>query len=139
MDGLQNVLSNISKEIEGIKNRSLAGLFEAGLKVQALAQKRTPVDSGNLRASAYTRKTVNGGVEVGFTALYAMSVHEMVGQKLKGQPREDFGGTGKGEGFGGGTGKGKYWDSGQPKFLESALRDNRKNIVDIIAEHSKIK
>ena len=39
------------------KTRSLTkGLIAAGLKIQAVAQKLTPVDTGALKASAYTAK-----------------------------------------------------------------------------------
>jgi hypothetical protein len=141
LDGLKEVLENLNKEIEGIENRGMDGLFAAGLMIQRAAQQKTPVDSGNLRGSAYTRKEMTGGksVEVGFTAMYALAVHEMVGQRLKGQARQDFGSTADGAAFGAGTGKGSYWDSGQPKFLEAALNENRRAIVDEIRRRARLK
>lgn len=120
---IAEVLKNVNAEIKKIEGVTMAGLFAAGLKVQALAQKRVPVEHGFLRASAYTRKTANGkGVEVGFSAAYAVYVHENMEQKLKGQPRP--------------SGLGVYWGpDGQPKFLESALRDTP--IVSIVTSYSK--
>ena len=52
-------------------------------------------------------------VRVGYTANYALWVHEMKGMKLKGQPRPK-------------PKKGKYWDPqgrAQPKFLETPTRN----------------
>lgn len=55
----------------------------------------------------------NGSVVVGYTANYALFVHENIEMKLKGQER-------KGKGA-----KGRYWDPqgrGQAKFLEQPVR-----------------
>lgn len=65
-----------------------------------------------------------GEVVVGFTAAYAVYVHENVAMKLKGKPR-----TGKGA-------KGKYWDpqgKAQAKFLESPFRSMKNELVNITA------
>lgn len=155
--GIDEAVDEISAEIQKIENLAAAGLWEAGLKIIALAQDRTPVDTGNLRASAYVRannktkteKKPSGDddqipterlgdieIELGFYAHYALAVHEMVEQKLKGQPRSHFGKTKSGEEFGGGTGKGNYWDSGEPKFLERVILENVRNIIDIVKRRS---
>jgi len=60
---------------------------------------------------------------VGYTANYALPVHEKIGMKLKGQQRR------------GGTKKGKYWDPqgrAQPKFLETPAREMRSQLVNIV-------
>lgn len=132
MEGLNNVLDNLNKEIAGIKGRSVAGLWEAGLKVQASSQKRLKdsVVTGNLRASAYTRaaddfKRIDPQnleadkndavpsdrlvrrVEIGFTAVYAVFAHE----NMEGRA---------------------------PKFLEDAVTENRGNIIKILQRTAKV-
>lgn len=108
--GLQRVLSNLDKEARKIEKLTMAGLMEAGLRVQAVAQQRTPVDTGNLKNSAYTRKQGELGVTVGFSAAYAIFVHEDVEARHT---------------------------TGQAKFLESALRDNREAIRQILLRSAR--
>jgi hypothetical protein len=127
--GMDKVLQNLNKEISGIENRSMGGLLAAGLAhVQAPSQKRVPVEYGNLRGSAFTRKAQDGdlAVEVGFSAASALFVHENMEQKLKGEPRP--------------SGLGTYWGpDGQPKFLESTVNENSDKIVDTVAAHARVK
>lgn len=55
------------------------GLIKAGLFLQRESQKRVPVDTGNLKASAGTRAVGHGwftDVIVYYTASYAVYVHE---------------------------------------------------------------
>lgn len=139
--GFDQVMKNLNEQINGIKDRSMAGLLEAGLKIEARSNQRVPIDSSNLVGSSYTRKNQDGslGVEVGYTAEYAAWVHEMITMRLKGQPREDFGTTRAGVSFGGGTGKGTYWSpNGEAKFLEKTIRENEDLIVQIVMQHAKL-
>ena len=65
----------------------------------------------------------NGSVVVGYTAGYALFVHENVEMKLKGQER-------KGE-----DAEGKYWDPqgrGQAKFLEQPVRTLTSELRKIV-------
>lgn len=97
------------------------GLKTAGLFLQRESQLLVPVDFGVLKASAFTRaegKWFDTVVIVGYTAFYAMFVHEMVEMKLKGLPREPNP-----------PHKGNYWDPagrGQAKFLEAPARDSKR-------------
>lgn len=123
--GKDELLANLKGRFNLVKKNTQAGMLAAGLKVQRLSQQRVPVDTGNLRASAYTQRSpdVQLAVEVGYTAAYALFVHENVGQVLAGQPRA--------------SGRGVYWGPhGQPKFLESALLDLKDDIVHMIAEYA---
>lgn len=57
------------------------GLLKAGLWLQREAQQLTPVDTGALKSSAYTKVVEDGNpstvnVEVGFTQSYGIYVHE---------------------------------------------------------------
>lgn len=135
--GVEKVVKNLNKEIDKVQGRTLAGLYAAGLVIQATAQRRVPVEYGNLRASAYTRKKLQSnaaaglvgearGVEVGFAAAYAIYIHENMEQTLKGQARP--------------SGLGVYWGpSGQPKFLESAMIDERDEVLRLVAAYAEVR
>ena len=135
--GLDKVIANLNKEIAKIKGASMAGLWDVGLQVQASSQKRCPVDTGNLKASHYTRRgmmdqrlkptlvrldeshkfTMPNGrppsetVEIGATAEYAMSVHENMEANYR---------------------------VGGPKFLERAIADNQSRILQIIKARASV-
>lgn len=129
IEGLEGALDEINAAIAGVKDKSQAGFWEAGLKILNKAQHelRGSVITGNLRASAYARpadgpavrpdperlnveqnEPVPGdhigdlGVEIGFTAVYALNVHE----NLEG--------------------------ARTPKFLERPVMANIREIVSII-------
>lgn len=125
--GLDEVLANLNREIEAIEDRGLDGLYKAGLFIQAESQREVPVDTGNLRGSAYTRRDPGGAlsVEVGYTAAYAPFVHEAE-VKHRGRPRQH------------GTRKGTSWEVGKPKFLEDPLRREHARILEIIAAEAAI-
>lgn len=103
VDGIEQALKNIDTQIAGVKNKSQAAFWEVGLKVlnKAMRNLKDSVVTGNLRASGYARpaqgnavrpdstelkndknESIPGdrigdlGVEVGFTAIYALNVHE---------------------------------------------------------------
>ena len=127
VEGLDEVLQNLNRHIADIEGKSIEGLFAAGLIVQAESQRRTPVDQGNLKASAYTRKFGNVGVEIGYTAHYAPYVHESVEMKLEGQDRT-------------GGRKGRYWDPqgrGEAKFLENAVVAKQDEILNEIDRRAR--
>lgn len=54
IDNLEEVLDDLNKEVGKVLHRTLKGLVAGGLVMQRGSQKRTPVDTGNLRASAFT-------------------------------------------------------------------------------------
>jgi hypothetical protein len=111
--GVKNILRNLKKSELAILLKVPIGLKAAGLMLQAASQKAVPVDTGNLKASAFTRASGSGiqtTVTVGYTAGYGLFVHELVQMKLKGKPRPT---------------KGRFWDPqgrGQAKFLEGPAR-----------------
>jgi hypothetical protein len=125
--GFDEVMKNLNKEISGIKNRSFAGLLEAGLKIEAGSNERAPSEYGDLRGSSYTRKSRDGSlsVEVGYTASYAAFVHENLEMRLKGELRP--------------SGLGKYWGpKGENKFLEKTVKLNEANIIRIVQHHASV-
>ena len=88
LKGIDNVMRNLNKEVAKMKIKSLAGLIQAAALIRVDMDKTPPlipVDTGNLRNSWFvtTGKVPGGGpfVTIGFQALYASSVHEMVKSK----------------------------------------------------------
>lgn len=127
--GMRKVLQNINREIEGKKKATMAGLLAFGNVVLGEAKRRVPREYGNLVGSGYARKAADGKkdskpkVEVGFSADYALWVHENVEMKLKGKPRP--------------SGKGKYWGpKGEARYLVNALNAKQKDAADIIAAYA---
>ena len=51
ISGFDEVMRNLNSQINGISNRSMAGLMEAGLKIEALSKERVPREHGNLYGS----------------------------------------------------------------------------------------
>jgi hypothetical protein len=52
--GLDNALEMLRKQPTAVSHRTLTGLVAAGLTVQRISQQLVPVDTGNLKASAFT-------------------------------------------------------------------------------------
>lgn len=111
MIGLNTVLRNLNKAVRGIENRSQTGLLLVGQLIKRRSVQLTPVDTGNLRNSAYVTPMAHA-VEIGYTASYAAYVHEV--DKAYRAP---------------GTG----W-----KFLERAIRENTKAILDLIRKTARV-
>ena len=129
--GVQGVLKNMKGSQQSTIDQVAGGLRRAGLLIQRESQQRVPVNTGQLKNSAFTRRTGPLEVRVGYTAAYALYVHENVEMKLKGQPRPLTSD---------GTSQGRYWDPqgrGQAKFLENAYRENLAKIRSIIAGGSR--
>lgn len=93
--------------------KAAANAYRAGLYVQRESQKIVPIDTGNLRNTAFTRNIGGAGwlhdVIVGYTANYAVYVHEDPNARHA---------------------EGKTY-----KFLEKILKDShhRRNILAIMA------
>lgn len=116
VSGLQDVIGRLKKVDRAVAIGTEKGLKESGLRNQRHSQKLVPVDTSFLKGSAYTRVSGRGmktEVETGYTAEYALWVHEMTDMKLKGKKRSG--------------GKGRYWDPqgrAHAKFLEQPFREN---------------
>lgn len=128
--GLNTVLANMKARQAQILQRAGDGLYLAGLHLQADSQEHVPVEFGPLKASAYTKRTGAGAatqVDVGYTAAYALYVHEKVAMKLKGQPRP--------------SGQGMFWDPqgrAYAKFLEEPMRRLMPTLNRIVANAAKL-
>lgn len=114
ISGIDEVLHRLRIELFKLESISLKGLRAAALVVKNESVRLTPVDTSNLRNSAYTetfQSTGTSGVEIGYTADYAPYVHERI--ELSHAPPT------------------------QAKFLEEALKRNEQNIIQIVARISK--
>lgn len=123
--GRRKVEDKVKAAIENRRLRIVSGLMEIGLLVQGKAQTMVPVEYGILRASAYTRRSMENElqVEVGFSADYALYVHENM-QVHAGDPRP--------------SGIGVFWGpAGEPKYLEKARNIVYPNIKSIMEKHLK--
>jgi len=129
--GVKEVLAKMQAKSEALARGCERGLKKAGLMLQRESQRLVPVDYGVLKASAFTRSAGEGlktEVTVGYTARYAIYVHELVEMRLQGEDRPA-------------PHKGKYWDPqgrGQAKFLEEPARRLNSDMRRIIAKEMHI-
>ena len=123
--GMKTVMANLNKEILKIEGRSMKGLIESAIIIRRDMEKTpplVPIDTGNLRGSWFTDPIkVKGmpGLLIGFSANYAVFVHEMVD---KGGTVTNWNRPGSG-----------------PKFLQQALTRNEKLILQTIRDNAYIK
>lgn len=105
-------MGNLNREVGKIVGRTIAGLLAGGLIIQAEAQRRVPVDTGNLKGSAFTRKDPNNDrvVETGFNAAYAIFVHENLEA---------------------------HHDNGEAKYLENAVTNKQDEVVKAIVAYGR--
>lgn len=125
-EGIDEAAAQLSVEISNIEGRTIGGLLGAGLIILGESNRRVPVEYGNLRASGYVMKDPldQNAVAIGYTANYALSVHENMEQKLKGRPRP--------------SGLGVYWGPhGQPKYLTSAAVDKSDEVLAYVADKAQ--
>ena len=123
--GLDKVMQNLNKEIMVIKGRSMKGLILSAIVIRNDMDKTPPlipVDTGNLRQSWFTTpfhtSTGNPAMNIGFSANYAIFVHEMVGEKSK---KINWNRPNSGA-----------------KFFEASLKRNMNEVLQIIQREAKI-
>ncbi len=127
--GVKNAMKQFNDELVALKGRvTVAGLMAGGLIVEGEAKRRVPREYGNLVGSGYTRKHPSkpNSVQVGFSAAYALHVHENLEQTLKGKPRK--------------SGLGVYWGpAGEPKYLTNAAAAKRAEVVAAVKKYARKK
>lgn len=132
LTGTGIVLKNIQDRHIAIADAVAAGLLLAGLELLRQSQLLAPVEFGNLKASGYVRAQGTGlgtAVYVGYTAAYALLVHEKVGMILQGQLRQPSP-----------PHIGRYWDpqgQAQAKFLEAPFRTFKPTAIQIVGGQVK--
>jgi hypothetical protein len=112
--GADKVLRNLNKELKKIETVTMKRLYTVGLLIKERSIEITPAKTGNLRGSAYCTlfsDPTRPCVEIGYTASYALYVHEMPTTYNYTTP---------------GTG---------PKFLEKAVNRSRKEIIAYLSRN----
>lgn len=119
VEGLRAVIAALKKARKGHHAGMERGLKKAGLFLQRESQKIVPVDQNVLRPSAFTRPEpergggANTSVVVGYTAYYAIYVHEDLNAR--------------------------HAPGTQAKFLETPFREKREEMRKIILENAERK
>jgi len=101
---IKNALTQVKKEHEKKKRKALTRI---GVIVKADSVKLTPIDTSNLRGSAYIDVDGSKSVFIGYTAYYAVYVHEDLEA---------------------------YHEVGEAKFLDKAIKMNQKRIIEELAK-----
>jgi hypothetical protein len=120
--GLDQLNRNLNKELDRAKIQSLSGFTRVGALINRevmTVSPTVPVDQGNLRGSWFVEfmtdlVTRNTGMRFGFSANYAIYVHERI------DPTINWNVPGSG-----------------PKFLEAAIKRNTTRILQIMGEEIK--
>lgn len=125
VQGINEAVSAVMQMGELTAEGVARGLMAAGLLIQRRAMMKTPVEYGFLRASAFTRIDRDQlEVEVGFSANYAIYVHALTAEKLRGQPRR--------------SGLGTYWNPGESEFLRKArVATTTDEILGLIVKYQR--
>lgn len=158
--GVEKVMQALQKELKKIKGRNKRGMIKASFVILASAQKRCPVEFGNLKASGFLvwkggeqnvttpawktetpkGKLIEAGVLTGLTHAHDEAVR-LLRSMVKKETKD-----GVGIGFSAYYAfyvhedvAAKHKAGKQAKFLESAVRDNMDRVVRIIATEAKKK
>lgn len=121
--GIDRVRRNVRAFIENVQgSRSQEAVHALLSQGMALSQTMIPIDTSTLINSAYAPQITYNGEAVsgyiGFTAAYALSVHEASGA-LAGTPRAN--------------GNGNYWGpAGEPQFLRRGFEQLMPSIPVIL-------
>lgn len=152
--GMRAVLQKAMRASMKIKNNASNGLVKGGRYLQAESMRIVPVQTDNLRGTAFTRRISTFHVIVGYTAPYAAFVHENPNaahgkafnikhavEIAKANERLYFDAKGRVVGQKAGTQRHKVWfnrgENQQWKFLETPARTKRLNILAIVAAEAR--
>jgi hypothetical protein len=125
-EGIKVIMSNLNKEIDKIEGRTRAGMLAGGLVIERESNQHVPREYGDLVNSSYVRKAMDDedAVEIGYSASYAVYVHENLEPKHAGEPRP--------------SGLGDYWGPhGEPRFLTNAVDRTTDEVLRVIASYAK--
>ena len=119
IQSFNTVMMNLNEAIDRIAGASLKGLIKGAVIIRADMDRTPPmipVDTNNLRSSWFTSTAYSNDkptVYLGFTANYAVYVHEMINANFQ---RPDSG----------------------AKFFEASLKRNGEKILQIIREEAHL-
>ena len=133
IQGFGDVMANLNREINAIVGRTMGGLIDAAIIIRRATENeepKVPVDTGNLRHSWFTSSFYDGrnpGLFLGFSANYALWVHEMVGADFTSARRSRK------------TGKIYLPRQGAgAKFLETKINNHHDDILKAIRDKAQI-
>ena len=135
ISGLNQVLANTKKATALIRAGERRGLLRAGFFLQRKSQDIVPWDEGNLHSTAFTRPEMTAlgdSVIVGYTAEYAVYVHEDM-EKAHGEAYNKKYAMKIVAGIKGYHTRG---ENQQAKFLEKPARENRTEMLAMIAKET---
>lgn len=119
---MTRITNNLPRFVDDVQRRGTRGMLQALILGASEAVATTPRDTSTLINSQFRTVEVDGTKivgTVGYTAEYALAVHEAKGT-LKGQPRAN--------------GNGNYWDpSGEPHFLRDGFEAAEPHIKAVLA------
>lgn len=142
--GLENVVNNLNDEIAKIEGVTVDGLLEAALFIKEKSQRDTPVDTSNLKASAYV---IWGGGKKRAKVQTEVPAFKKVNSKIdietqhrevlneRNKPHaEPFAEVGYTAHYAAPVHEGvnKNFRVGQAKFLEKAFVQHGKTVLEII-------
>lgn len=109
LEGFVELTNKLNKSVSQISDTVQSALLDCGNDLQQKAVDITPIDTGALRASAFTEAESgsNPSVIVGFEEEYAIYVHENLEA---------------------------HHDVGQAKFLEQPLKENSDKYVKYVRD-----
>lgn len=156
--GVEQVMNNLRKEIQKIKNYSMKGLIQSAIVIRRDMDKvppKIPLDWGNLRQSWFTttgygNSANDSGNFKGDDAGTLSGDHASVVSTASGQatsvsktskPILILGFSAHYAPYVHEMGEGVAWKrpGSGPKFFESALKNNEKTIIELIKANAKLK
>lgn len=114
--GIEVVMSNLQKSVDFLIYKTQDGCRKAMRHLKEESNKRTPVDTGDLRASAEVsdnEEKRNFVVALCYDTFYAVYVHE-IPKRHKYAPTQDW------------------------KFLERAISESARTMIEIIQREARI-
>lgn len=123
---ISRILKNLNGAIAGVKDGTNKGMRTLAIKIERGSKLRVPREFGGLVGSGYHKKSGDMKYEIGFTADYAVHVHENLEMKLKGKKRP--------------SGKGVYWGpKGEARFLSKAVEAEVPTAAETIRGEAMVK
>lgn len=115
------IVNNMPRFVDAAQRKLARSMTQALILGGSEAASMTPIDTSTLINSQFNDVDSVGGKivgTVGYTAEYALAVHEAKGT-MKGKPREN--------------GQGNYWDpTGEPQFLKKGFEQAEPHIKAVL-------
>lgn len=131
MKGKVRIVNKLPQFVDDVRHRAARAMNQALILGASEASTLTPIKSSNLLNSQFRRVELDGAKvvgSVGYTAAYALAVHEASG-KLKGTPRPPE--NGKPQGV--------YWGpGGEPNFLKRGFENAAPAIRSVLIGALKV-